>query len=323
MKLSELAEGLHLERRGGDPEIRIVTPLEKSGPGSLSFVTAKKWLDRSEPAAALVVTEELAAALPPERSLLVSPAPALHAAWAALLLGQPEMRTSGIHPSAVVDETAELGEGVAVGPLAVIGARVRIGAGTTIEAGAVIHERCHIGARCRIGANSVVGAEGFGYEFVDGALQRIPHLGGVQIGDDVDIGAATTIDRARFGETRIGNGSKIDNLVQIAHNVEIGEHCIIVSQVGIAGSCRIGDGAILAGQAGLVPHVTIGPGAKVAAATGVAGDVPAGVSWSGWWGSKHRDNMAQINAVRKLPEFMKRVLRFMKHAEKTGKSESS
>jgi len=233
------------------------------------------------------------------------------------------MCTTGIHPSAVVDPTATLGAGVAVGPLAVIGADVQIGANSTIQAGAVIHERCLIGARCIIGANTVIGAEGFGYEFVDNGLQRIPHLGIVRIDDDVDIGAATTIDRARFGETHIGGGSKIDNLVQIAHNVEIGRHCIIVSQVGIAGSCRIGDGAILAGQAGLVPHVTIGSGAKIAAATGVATDVPDGASWSGWWGLKHRDNMTQINAIRKLPEFMKRVRNFMKNSEKTGMNKTS
>ncbi|GAB0057539.1 UDP-3-O-acylglucosamine N-acyltransferase [Candidatus Magnetaquicoccaceae bacterium FCR-1] len=314
MKLQDLAERLGLEWRGGDVEIGAVAPVESAGAGDLTFVTARKWLVEVRGAAALLVPPDLVdeATSVPGLPLMISPAPALDAGRAGLLLGQDELRVSGVHPSAVIDPSARLGAGVAVGPLVVIGAGVVIGADSVIHAGAVIHDGSLIGARCVIHANAVIGGEGFGFEFVAGAHRKIPHLGIVRIEDDVEVGACTTVDRARFGETRIGAGTKIDNLVQIAHNVHIGRACVIVSQVGIAGSCRIEDGVVLAGQAGLVPHVTVGRGARVAAATGVAVDVPAGATWSGWWGGPHRENLAQINAVRKLPEFMKTVRDYMK-----------
>ncbi|MEO5345366.1 MAG: UDP-3-O-(3-hydroxymyristoyl)glucosamine N-acyltransferase [Magnetococcus sp. YQC-9] len=315
MKLTELADRLALEVRGEGVELSGVAPVESAGVGDLTFVTAGKWLAEVKGASALLVPPELVeeALLSPGLPLLISRAPALDAGRAGLLLGGRELRVSGVHPSAVIDATASLGEGVVVGPLAVIGAGVTIGAGSVIHAGVVIHDHTVIGARCVIHANAVIGGEGFGFEYVDGAHRRIPHLGIVRIEDEVEVGANTTVDRARFGETLIGAGTRIDNLVQIAHNVHIGRACVIVSQVGIAGSCRIGDGVVLAGQAGLVPHVTVGRGARVGAATGVAVDVPAGATWSGWWGGPHRENLAQINAVRKLPEFMKSVRDFMKN----------
>ncbi|MBF0293835.1 MAG: UDP-3-O-(3-hydroxymyristoyl)glucosamine N-acyltransferase [Magnetococcales bacterium] len=313
MQLTELARRLQLEPPGAEVEIGGVAPLESAGPGDLSFAVGRKWLAGATRAAALLVPPDLAetaremTGLP----LLISRAPALDAGRAALLLGGRALQVTGIHPTAVIDPSARLGEGVSVGPLAVIGAGTVIGPDCTIHAGAVIHERCVIGARCVIQANAVIGGDGFGYETFGGAHHRIPHLGIVRIGNDVEIGSGTTIDRARFGETSVGDGTKIDNLVQIAHNVTIGRACIIVSQVGIAGSCRIEDGVVLAGQAGLVPHVTVGRGARVAAATGVAVDVPPGAAWSGWWGGPHRENLSQINALRKLPEFMKAVRAFM------------
>ncbi|MBF0340932.1 MAG: UDP-3-O-(3-hydroxymyristoyl)glucosamine N-acyltransferase [Magnetococcales bacterium] len=319
MKLSELARRFSLEQRGEDMEIHRVASLESAGAGDLSFVTTRKWLAGAERATALLVppdlAEEAGRILGGNVSLLISRAPALDAGRAGVLLGGQELKVRGIHPAAVIDPSARLGEGVAVGPLAVIGAGVVIGAGSVIHAGAVIHDHSQIGSRCVIHANAVIGGEGFGFEYLDGAHQRIPHLGIVRIEDDVEVGACSTVDRARFGETRIGAGTRIDNLVQIAHNVQIGRACVIVSQVGIAGSCRIEDGVVLAGQAGLVPHVTVGRGARVAAATGVAVDVPAGATWSGWWGGYHRENLAQINALRKLPEFMRTVRAFMKGRE--------
>ncbi|MBF0613827.1 MAG: UDP-3-O-(3-hydroxymyristoyl)glucosamine N-acyltransferase [Magnetococcales bacterium] len=321
MQLTELARQLALEHRGGDVEIRGVAPVEQAATGDLTFVTARKWLQAAHGAAALLVSSDLLSEAGAElagRPLLISRTPALDAGRAGLLLGARELRVHGIHASAVIDPTARLAEGVQVGPRVVIGAGVVIGADSVIHAGAVIHDDTVIGARCVIHANAVIGGEGFGFEYVDGAHRKIPHLGIVQIEDDVEVGACTTIDRARFGATRIGAGTKIDNLVQIAHNVQIGRACVIVSQVGIAGSCRIEDGVVLAGQAGLVPHVTVGRGARVAAATGVAVDVPAGVTWSGWWGGPHRENLAQINALRKLPEFMKAMRAIMRGAEPSG-----
>ncbi|MBF0437603.1 MAG: UDP-3-O-(3-hydroxymyristoyl)glucosamine N-acyltransferase [Magnetococcales bacterium] len=317
MKLNDLAKHLSLEVRGGDPEITGVSPLENAEAGDLSFVISRKWLAMAPKASALLVPPDLVDEARAERDVpvLISQAPALDAGRAALLLGGRVLEVIGIHPSAVIDPTARLSEGVTVGPLAVIGPEVVIGPNTKIFSGAVIHARCVIGSHCVIHSNAVIGGDGFGFEFIDGAHRRIPHLGIVRIEDDVEVGSGTTIDRARFGETFIGSGTRIDNLVQIAHNVHIGRFCVIVSQVGIAGSCRIEDGAVLAGQAGLVPHVTVGRGARVAASTGVAVDVPGGATWSGWWGGPHRENLAQINAVRKLPEFMKTVRAFMKSRE--------
>ncbi len=146
-------------------------------------------------------------------------------------------------------------------------------------------------------------------------LEGITHFGNVKIGDDVHIGSCTTIDRGRFGATVIGSGTRIDNLVQVGHNVKIGRCCIVVSQVGISGSCTMEDGSIMAGQSGCVPHVTIGAGARVGAGTGVIADVPAGVTWTGWIGQPHRESMTQVSAVRKLPAFMKKVLAFIKKYE--------
>ena len=321
MKLSKLAKQLGLDAPEKDVEITGVAPLDAAGPGDLSFACTRKWLDKITSAehkvAAVMIPAELVASLPVDLPYLMTPVPAFHVAMAATLLGRKTLNIHGVHPTACIDPTAQLAPGVAIGPHVVIDAEVVIGAGSVIHAGAVIHERCLIGARCVVGSNSVIGFDGFGYEFVVGRHQKIPHLGIVRLEDDVEIGAGTTIDRARFGETRIGVGTKVDNLVQIAHNVEIGQNCLIVSQVGIAGSCRIEDGAIIAGQAGLVPHVTIGREARIAAATGVAGDVPPGITWSGYWGQRHRDNLLQINAVKALPAFMKQVKRFMKKWENT------
>ncbi|MBF0455227.1 MAG: UDP-3-O-(3-hydroxymyristoyl)glucosamine N-acyltransferase [Magnetococcales bacterium] len=313
MKLSELAQSLGLEHRGADLPLASVAPVEEAGLDQLSFVTAKKWLAQVEPIGAVVVPSDLADE--PEladKPLLISRCPPLDAARAARLLGQAHLTFSGIHPTAVVAESAQIGAGVVIGAGAVIGAEVVVGDQTEIHAGTVIYDRCEIGSRCILKANSVIGGEGFGYEFMEGRLEPITHFGTVLIEDDVHVGSGTTIDRARFGETRIGAGTRIDNQVQIAHNVQIGRCCIIVSQVGIAGSCIIGDGAVLAGQAGLVPHTTVGAGARVGASTGVATDVPAGATWTGWWGQSHRESMMQLSAMRKLPAFMKTVRDFMK-----------
>jgi UDP-3-O-[3-hydroxymyristoyl] glucosamine N-acyltransferase len=316
VKLSELAQSLGLEHLGGDPDILGVAPVEDAGSEHLSFVTAKRWLSRTETIAALIVPPELAAAdAIAAKPRLVSKAPPLDVARAGRLLGQEYLQFSGIHPQAVIDPDAQLGDGVSIGAGAVLGAGVVVGANSQIHAGVVIYDRCLIGADCIIKANAVIGGEGFDYEYIDNRLQPVTHFGIVRIADDVHIGSGTTIDRARFGETVVGTGSRIDNLVQIAHNVQIGRSCIIVSQVGISGSCIIEDGAILAGQVGLVSHVTVGAGARVGASTGVATDVPAGVTWTGWWGQPHRESMTQLSAYRKLPGFMKKMQAFMKKQE--------
>ncbi|MBF0421619.1 MAG: UDP-3-O-(3-hydroxymyristoyl)glucosamine N-acyltransferase [Magnetococcales bacterium] len=307
MKLSEIAQTLGLERLGMDADVSRVAPLEQARSGDLSFVNDSKWLNKPNAASAWVVRKQLASNLL-DRPCLVSDHPALDAARAGLLLGMtPFGMDPGIHPQAIIHPGARLGARVSIGAGACIGDGCLIGDDCLIHAGAVIHRGTVMGARCVVQANAVIGADGFGYEFVQGRHIKIPHFGTVTIGDDVEIGACTTIDRARFGATTIGDGTKIDNLVQIAHNCQIGKNCIIVGQVGISGSCHIKDFAVLAGQVGVVPHVTIGQGARIAASTGVAEDVPDGATWSGWWGQNHRDNKIQIVMMRKLPELLKKI----------------
>jgi UDP-3-O-[3-hydroxymyristoyl] glucosamine N-acyltransferase len=328
MTLTELAHHLNLGLPTLDADFRDVAPLQEAKAGDLSFITEHKWLDKvlasEQRAAAYLVPAALAESLQQAGiAHLVTATPAWHIATAGVLLGRHTLNVPGIHPSASIDPSARLAPGVSVAAKAVIEAEAVIGADTVIHAGAVIHQGVQIGARCIIGSNSVIGFDGYGYEYAEGRHQKIPHLGTVIIEDEVEIGANSTIDRARFGATRIGSGTKIDNLVQIAHNVEIGCHCLIVAQVGIAGSCRIEDGAILAGQAGLVPHVTVGRGARIGASTGVAGSVPAGSTWSGWYGQAHRDNMSQLAAIRGLPAFMKKVQAFMKKWEEREQTNQS
>jgi len=211
-----------------------------------------------------------------------------------LLKDEPDYKPRGIHPTAVIAPGAKLSRGVA------IGAHTVIEDGAVIAQGCVLYANCYVGAESRLGVNcliypqvvlrekvslgnrviihsgTVIGSDGYGYVTVDGKHMKIPQVGGVLIEDDVEIGANVTIDRARFGKTIIGEGTKIDNLVQIAHNVIIGKHCLIVAQAGISGSTRIGNNVILAGQAGIVGHVEIGDGAVVAAQSGVSRSIKAG-----------------------------------------------
>lgn len=211
----------------------------------------------------------------------------------------PRPAPAGIHPTAVVDPSARLGAGVTVGPHAVIeagvvtGERCDLGAGCFVGQGArlgdevtlhprvVLYREVILGNRVIIQAGTVIGGDGFGYRPVDGRHVRIPQIGTVVIGDDVEIGSNTTIDRSTVGATRIGRGTKIDNLVVIAHNCAIGEDCIIISQVGIAGSVKVGDRVMLGGQVGIADHHTIGDGAHLGAQSGVMNDVPPGERWFG------------------------------------------
>jgi UDP-3-O-[3-hydroxymyristoyl] glucosamine N-acyltransferase len=167
----------------------------------------------------------------------------------------------------------------------------------------------HSGAR--------IASDGFGYVFRDGSHEKIPHVGRCIIGDDVEIGANTTIDRGSIDDTVVGNGTKIDNLVQVAHNVRIGEKCLIIAQVGIAGSAKIGDGAVIAGQAGIAGHISIGAGARVAAQAGVFGDVPAGESWSGYPARPHRESLRASAALFKLAGMMRRLEKLLGEPDST------
>jgi UDP-3-O-[3-hydroxymyristoyl] glucosamine N-acyltransferase len=270
-----------------------VAPLETAAPADVSFVTDPRY------AAAAQASRAGAFLAPPGVTGL--PAPVLRAASPRLalidliaLFHPPTALAPGVHPSAVVASDARVAPTAWVGALAVIEAGAQIGAGARlyplvyVGAGAVIgdeavlypqvvvREGVRLGRRVIVHPGAVIGADGFGYAF-DGARHRkIPQVGGVRIEDDVEIGANTTIDRAMLGETVVRQGTKIDNLVQVAHNVEIGEHTVIAGQTGISGSCRIGRGVVMAGQVGLADHVNVGDGAVLGAQAGIHADVAPG-----------------------------------------------
>ena len=240
------------------------------------------------------------------------------------LAPKPVIFAPGIHPSAIVDATAKLGARVSIQPYVVIEAGVTVGDDTSIGAGTyvghgtsigascmiypqvVIRERSRIGSRVIIHGGVVIGADGFGFEFVDNRHKKIPQLGIVQIDDDVEIGANTTVDRARFGRTWIQEGVKIDNLVQIAHNVVIGKHSVIAAQTGISGSTRVGEQVQMAGQVGIVGHVEIADGSRIAAQSGVSKNVSGG-TWFGYPAEPMPDARRHIAWVRRLGKLFERV----------------
>ena len=303
----ELAERLGCAFEGdGGVRINGVASLERARAGDLVFLAGPKLrpkLDASGASAAIVPEGESGGygRIPVIRAA----DPHLCFAWAAGLFYESLKPAIGVHPTAVVAASARIGEGASVGALASVGEDVEIGAGAVIHPlvsiypgvkigeGSVIHshvsirEGVVIGKRVTIHNGCVIGADGFGYiKGPDGRHVKVPQVGGVIIEDDVEIGANTAIDRAALDATIIRKGVKIDDLVMIGHNVEVGENAILVAQVGISGSSRIGRDAILSGQVGIADHVTIGDGAIVAAKSGVTKDVPAGAMVSG---SPHLD----------------------------------
>lgn len=243
----------------------------------------------------------------------------------ALELWAPARPAPGVHPLAWVDPTATLGEGVTVGPHcaigagAVIGDRVVLHPGVVIGDGAVIgedsllyaravvREGCVLGARVILQPGAVIGSDGYGFVPAGGKHVKMPQIGNVVIGDDVEVGANVTIDRATIGSTQIGQGTKIDNLVHVGHNVVIGEHVLLVSQVGISGSSRIGDRSTLAGQVGVAGHLEIGSDTLILARTGVTKDIPDRAVVSGFPARAHRDELRRQAAVDKLPQLAREV----------------
>ena len=234
--------------------------------------------------------------------------------------------TPGVHPKAVIDDSvvvdlskvrihagavimagAQIGDGTEIGPNAVVGEDVVIGRDCHLHANVSIRERCLLGDRVTVQPGAVIGSDGFGYETVQGRHVKIDQIGIVVLEDDVEIGANTTIDRARFGRTVIGEGTKVDNLVQIAHNVQVGQHNFIVSQSGIAGSSRTGNYVVLAAQAGIAGHVKVGDHAMLAGRSGVASNLEGGKKYGGIPAQPLLTNQRQQAAVRKLPELLKRV----------------
>jgi len=305
MTVKELAERLDCGFEGnGETEITGVAGLEGAKKGDLVFLAKAKLkplLEKTQASAAILATEEKFDRIPVIRAAN----PHLAFVRATQIFFQPERPEPGIHPTAVVSKSAKIGSGAAVGAHSSIGEGATIGAGTVvfplvtiypratigeasiIHSGASIREDVRIGNRVIVHCGVVIGSDGFGYlKAEDGSHIKIPQKGTVVVEDDVEIGANTTIDRAALGETVIRRGTKIDNLVMIAHNVEIGENGILAAQVGIAGSSKVGKNAILMGQVGIADHVTVGDNVIIAAKSGVTKDIPSGSFVSG---SPHLD----------------------------------
>ncbi len=313
----------------GDGAARVerVGAIDEAGPDALTFATDESYLAAALAGAAGAVLVDASVPLPeaPSKPLLV--VENARAALAALLasLKPPRPRGPFRHPSAVVEDGAEIGDDVYLGAHCVVSAGARIARGCTIGAGAyvgaqaeigeetwlhphaTVHEHCVVGKRVVLHSGSVIGSEGFGWAFIEGRLERIPQVGNVVLGDDVEIGANSCIDRAQTGSTTIGQGTKIDNLVQIGHNCRIGKHCAIAAQTGMAGSTSVGDYVKIAGQVGTRGHMHIGSRATVAGQSGVWGDVPEGAMISGNPARDHRETLRTEVMLRKLPKVIARV----------------
>ena len=310
MKASEIAKLVGGTFDGpADPELTGVAALDRATASELSFVAHPKYLPylAESEAGAILVTETLiprgSTTLP---RIVVGD---VHRALAEVLRRfHPEPTIpEGIHPSAVIGKNVRIEKGVRIGACAVVGDDCTIGADTYLYPNVTLYSKVHVGERCIIHSGARIGTDGFGYTFVDGKHVKVPQVGGVAIGNDVEIGANTCIDRGSVGPTEIGNSVKIDNLVHIGHNVRIGDFSIIVAQVGVSGSTTIGKGVTIAGQAGLQGHIRIGDGATIGGQAGVFGDVPAGATYSGYPARPHKESLRAQAALFKLPEILKRM----------------
>ncbi len=324
MTLRELAGRINARfaPEAGDVEISNVASLADANPGDISFFGNPKYINalRKTRASAVLLPESFEEQIPAHGLFIADPAAAF-AQILPLFTPQPIVREAGIHPTAVISPDAEIGEACSIGAHVVIEAGAKIGARCVIEAQCFIgqqttlgenchlhpqvtvRERCRIGNRVILHCGVMIGVDGFGYEFRDGKQQKIPQTGTVQIDDDVEIGANSAVDRARFGRTWIQRGTKIDNLVQIGHNVTIGEHCILCAQVGISGSTRIGNYVTLAGKVGLSGHIEIGDQVMIGAMSGLAKNVPPKTIMFGAPAQpirEYKENYALLKNIRKL-----------------------
>jgi len=280
--LGDLAERFGFELDGPrDLLISGVCGLSDNRPSALSFLTSERLLGDAAASTIPAFLTRSDLKIPAKANLICADPELAITQVAALFVGEPAVQTDLVHPTAIVAADVELGEGCRIGPGAVIGAGVRIGPRTRVHAGAILYDRVQVGADSTLHANVVlredtvlgdrvllhpgvvIGGDGYGFIQREGKHLKIPQVGHVEIGDDVEIGANSTVDRGRFSATRIGRGTKIDNLVQIGHNCQIGEGCLIVAQVGIGGSTHVGDGVVLAGQVGVAGHLELVSGVTV------------------------------------------------------------
>jgi UDP-3-O-[3-hydroxymyristoyl] glucosamine N-acyltransferase len=326
----------------GDAQTLItsVASLDSTSPGSISFIENEGLFNAAmdSQASAIIAPDSLSAKMrrserKGSKPTVLTGNPRLAFAKVMEYLQPLVMPEPGIHPTAVVEPSAYIGEGVTVGafcyvghhahigdgtvlyPHVVIGDGAQIGGASILYPSVVINHHVHIGQRVRIHSGSVLGGDGFGYVMDNGVHHKVPQVGTVIVEDDVEIGANVTIDRATMGATRVGAGTKIDNLVQVAHNVQIGRNCIVCGQVGLSGSCVIEDDVVMAGQVGLRDHIKIGKGAILGAKSGIMNDIGAGEFVIGSPAVSHRDYMKMEAAARKLPETTRSLRRLERQVQ--------
>ncbi len=331
LTLSELARLVDGDIVRGELDLLVdgIASLDEAGPSELSFLANEKYRAQylATRAAAVIVPRGVTEG--PESSALIAadnPSFAFGLAVKHFVASLARTFTPGIHPRASVDESArldpakvrvhagavvmagaEIGDGSEIGPNSVVGENARIGCDCLLHANVTVSERCTLGDRVILQPGAVIGSDGYGYEVVEGRHVKIDQVGIVEIQNDVEIGANTTIDRARFGRTVIGEGSKIDNLVQIAHNVQLGKHCLLVSQSGVAGSARTGDYVVVAAQAGVGGHVKIGAKSVLAGRAGATADLEGGQTYSGMPARPFMEEQRSRAMVRQLPKLAERV----------------
>lgn len=325
-EIAALTKAHLLDPSRGGQQVRGLASLDEAGPMHLAFFDNLKYADQlaSTKAGACMVSARFEARVPPHVAVLRAAQPfrafvtIARELYAGALRPQSWFGHTGIAASAIIDPSAHMEDGVIVDPLAVIGPNVEIGAGTVIGAGAVIGTNVRIGRDCNVGARTAIqfallgnnvlihpgcsiGQDGFGFVFFgpDGHL-KVPQTGRVLIQNDVEIGAGTTIDRGSLRDTVIGEGTKIDNQVQIGHNVTIGRHCLLAAQIGLAGSLTIGDNVALGAKVGINNHLHIGDGAQVTAMSAVKDDIPAGGRWGGHFAKPTKQWFREIIAVERL-----------------------
>lgn len=327
--LSELAQRVD-GRVDGDASVPIlrISAIEEAGPDALTFATTAAYLQQAarSRAGAILTDATLLAGAPAVAKPVIAVAN-VRVALAALLraFDRPAPVRPFRHPTAIVEDGAWVGERVHLGPQTIVRRGARIGDDSVLDAACYVGEGAHIGAHCRLApracvldgcvigdrvmlfAGCVIGSEGFGYVFVDGRFERIPQVGNVVLGNDVEIGANTCVDRAQTGSTRIGDGTKVDNLCQIGHNSRIGAHCGIAAQTGLAGSTILGDNVLVGGQAGFKGHITIGSRVKIGGGSAVWSDIPDDAFVSGRPARPHGEELRREVMVRNLPKLVARV----------------
>lgn len=324
MLLSDIAARFGLTLVGEDADIVGLSTLEAAGPGDLTFLASARYADQ------LAMTKAAAVIVPPAFADkvargLVTDNPYLAVARIAATFAKPQGEFTGVSPLAFVADSATVGAGVDIGPFAYVGPRAEIGPGCRVFPNAYVGEDCRLGPGCIlyptaallagtvigsgviIHAGAVLGADGFGFAQGPEGFVKIPQTGTVKIGDRVEIGANTCIDRAARDKTVVGDGTKIDNLCQVAHNVTIGQHSIMVSQVGISGSTKVGRGVLMGGQAGITGHLTLGDGCQIGAQAGVTKDVAPGAKILGSPAIEAQSFLRAAVTFPKLPEMSRRL----------------